>query len=337
MALEEEAHLKRQRNVVEIKIDNFIDTSLRPTMFEAYYIFLGYLCSQLPWTLIFLITQMWGIRLYYINDYNICTRIQKRVNGLCTHKMNNDKNYGYSIGYWYILNITQPDSETYSVWIIATQDSYNKLTLNMDEIIPFKNILTIPKESLTIYERAGNYSNCWFKKRLIKINSIQPRKNQEVIIDKIKEHHAENNHTVVYLHGPPGTGKSIIGVLLANAYKSVFCNTLKLWQPGDSLNTLYSEVEPTATCPLIIVFDEFDGPLTQMHNGISPHPKFLIQTRDKTGWNQLLDEIHIGIFPHVILLLTSNKDPSYICEMDPSYIREGRVDLIFKLEMPEST
>jgi hypothetical protein len=43
----------------------------------------------------------------------------------------------------------------------------------------------------------------------------------------------------------------------------------------------------------------------------------------------MLDEIHIGMYPHMILLLTSNKSPEFIRELDPSYIREGRVDLTF--------
>jgi hypothetical protein len=71
--------------------------------------------------------------------------------------------------------------------------------------------------------------------------------------------------------------------------------------------------------------------LAQIHAGIPANPKFIIQTRDKAGWNQILDEIHIGMYPNLILLLTSNKTPEEISEMDPSYIREGRVDLIFGL------
>jgi len=300
-------------------------------MYEGYYLFLGYVFSQLPWACIFLITQLWGIRLYCLTDYQICSRVQKRMGDWCTHKTNNNKNYGYSFGYWYILHLNMSD-DVYSVWIISTQESYENLTQNREEI-PILGTLPAPlKESLTIYERFGTYANAWFKKRLIKINSIVPRPEQQVIIDRIKIHHDEYGHSVVYLHGPPGTGKSIIGILLANMYKSAYCNTLKLWQPGDNLNCLYSEVEPTATNPLILVFDEFDGPLKQIHVGIPANPKFLIQTRDKSGWNQILDEIHIGMYPNLILLLTSNKTPEEICEMDPSYIREGRVDLIFELK-----
>ena len=298
--------------------------------YEAYYLFLGYLCSQLPWTCIFLLTQLWGVRLYCLTDYQTCSRVQKRMGDWCTHKTNDNKNYGYSFGYWYALYLTMND-DAYSVWIISTQESYEMLTKCKEEPQQMGCLQLIPKESLTVYERFGNYSNCWFKKRLVKINSVVPKPQQQIIVDKVKEHHDEYGHSVVYLHGPPGTGKSIVGILLANMYKSAYCNTLKLWQPSDTLYNLYSEVEPSATNPLILVFDEFDGPLSQIHAGIPANPKFTIQTRDKAGWNQILDEIHIGMYPNLILLLTSNKTPEEICEMDPSYIREGRVDLIFGL------
>jgi hypothetical protein len=42
-----------------------------------------------------------------------------------------------------------------------------------------------------------------------------------------------------------------------------------------------------------------------------------------------LDEIDRGMFPHLVLVLTSNRDPAFIRALDPSYIREGRVDLTF--------
>jgi hypothetical protein len=306
-------------------------------MYEAYYLFLGYISSQLPWTLIFLITQHFGIRLYCLSDRDICIRVQKRINGWCTHKADNDKGYGYSLGYIYFVSITcNPDGD-YNCWIIATSDSYNYLTKGKDEVVNLLSLDCLPKEDLKIYERSGSYNNCWFKKRTVKINSIQPRPDQDTILKKIMEHQSKYNHTVVYLHGAPGTGKSIIGVLLANMYKSAYCNTLKLWQPGDTLGSLYSDVEPTADSPLVLVFDEFDGPLTQIHVGVEPHKNLTIQTPDKAGWNQLLDEIHIGMYPYLILVLTSNKSPEYICEMDPSYIRKGRVDLIFEVGKIDSS
>jgi hypothetical protein len=37
------------------------------------------------------------------------------------------------------------------------------------------------------------------------------------------------------------------------------------------------------------------------------------------------------LFPHVVILLTSNRGPDFIRALCPSYIRPGRVDLVFEL------
>jgi hypothetical protein len=41
-----------------------------------------------------------------------------------------------------------------------------------------------------------------------------------------------------------------------------------------------------------------------------------------------MDEIGRGMFPHLILIMTSNRDPTFVNSLDDSYFREGRVDLI---------
>ena len=93
-------------------------------------------------------------------------------------------------------------------------------------------------------------------------------------------------------------------------------------------------MEPTPQKPLVIVFDEFDMVLEKIHVGIPPHKNIPIAVSDKPSWNHLLDSIQRGMYPNIILILTSNRAPEYIHSLDPSYIRKGRVDLTF--EMTES-
>jgi tRNA 2-selenouridine synthase SelU len=102
-----------------------------------------------------------------------------------------------------------------------------------------------------------------------------------------------------------------------------------------------SEIEPSRERPLIVVFDEFDGPLQRVHeNSIESHKKTPIAVQDKQGWNRMLDDLSRGLYPHVILILTTNKSPKHFNAMDRSYIRTGRVDLVSELRessMREST
>ena len=163
--------------------------------------------------------------------------------------------------------------------------------------------------------------------------TITPYLSQDTIISQIQGHYEANQHTVALICGPPGTGKSMIGILLANHYKSIFCNTLKPWQPGDFLSSLYSEAEPRPDAPLIVAFDEVDNVITAVHAGISPHKSLAIAIPDKSGWNAFFDSVQRGLYPNVIFVLTSNRGVDYIRSIDPAYIREKRVDLVFDMNV----
>jgi len=293
---------------------------------------LGYIFSQIPWTVIFLLTPLIGIRLYVINDKEDCKRIQKRIGHRCSHTADGNKGFGYSLGFWYFMSITlnEEDYDTrYSIWLVATEASYKRLI--EEKVVVTAESEAIPKTSLRIYDRMGSFHNSYFKQRELELPTIEPRPVQDVIIQRIKEHQDKHQHTVVYLHGPPGTGKSLVGILLTNDYMGSYCNTLRPWQPGETLSQLYSEVEPTSDAPLVVVFDEFDSALLHIHEGIPLHKNLPTEISNKTGWNHMLDTIQRGMYPHLILILTSNKTPDFICSLDSSYIREGRVDITVEL------
>ena len=295
------------------------------------------LLSYVPWTVIFLLTQTYGVRLYYLKRRDECSRIQKRLQGWCSHTTDGGKGYGYSFGYWYAVSITvisSESSEGYSVYLIATEASYNALTKDMDDNEPFQLIqpgeIQKPKKKITVYARTGTFSNPWFRRRERDI-SDQPTPHQAEVVAAIVAHQKKNRHTVVYLYGPPRTGKSMIGVLVANEYASTLCNTLKPWQPGDDIAVLHSEVEPSQNKPVVLVFDEIDSAIIKIHEGIAPHSKIPIAVADKAGWNHMLDEIDRRMYQDMIIIMTSNRGPDFIRSLCPSYIRPGRVNLTFEM------
>ena len=59
-------------------------------------------------------------------------RIQKRLQGSCSHTTDGGRGFGYSVGYWYIASISGESSES-TVYLIATEGSYKALTRDMDE------------------------------------------------------------------------------------------------------------------------------------------------------------------------------------------------------------
>jgi len=297
---------------------------------------------MLPWTLVFLLVRGMGVRLYHLRNREDCRRLQKRVGNQCTHLMDGKMGCGYAVGRWYIVSMNVHRSEfggdSYDIWLIATEKTYEDLIR-----LPHENQMQFLSEDekemekkhtkpTMIYERIGSFNNCFFQPRTVHLDKLRPLPHQIEILQQILQHQKKHRHTVVYLHGPPGAGKSVLSLLAARDLSGSYCNTLKPWQPGDNIGELHSEIEPSESNPLILVFDEFEGPLLRIHSGIPPHNKIPISIPDKTGWNRMLDEIQWGLFPHIILFLTSNKPPSFIQKLDESYIREGRVDLIFAME-----
>jgi hypothetical protein len=295
--------------------------------------FVTMVMSDIPWTSIFFFTQMFGIRLYTLRRREECQRIQKKLGSWSSHMAEDGKGSGYSFGYWYFLHIHVDSSDygdKYKLWLIGTEDSYTMLTTIEDSS---KKIIDeiVPEISFDIIERHGSFNNSYYLKRKLKM-SIEPMAMQKKIIDEIQESYNRTGHYSVYIYGEPGTGKSMIPLLLANCVKGMYCSTFNPWLPGDTLCGLYNEAEPTAKKPLILALDEVDSALVKIHEGIPQHKTIPISVADKSGWNHLLDDIQRGLYPHLILILTSNKDPSFINDMDPSYLRERRIDKIFHLE-----
>jgi hypothetical protein len=143
----------------------------------------------------------------------------------------------------------------------------------------------------------------------------------------------KNKYCVSLNDGDIGKGKTMTAYLLAKVLQASVCKSYSPIIPGDTIDNLYDFVEPTYEEPLIIILDEFDDTLKKIHDkNIQEHRTFRTQIYNKTSWNSFLDDINLGIYPYVILLLISNKNIDKLNEeFDPSYIRNKRVNLFFTL------
>jgi len=310
------------------------------TIFHTLYISIGLaILNYIPWDIIFLFTKQYGLRMYILRKKEECKIIQKKIGNNWSHLTDNDKGCGYAYGYWYILylNYNTNDSDYYTIYLIGTEKSYKNLVkedinIDVNEEQNYSIITPIKKMNINIFDCTGSFNNRWYRKRTIKIQNLEPRLNQKYIIEQINEHQKKTKHTTVYIHGPVGSGKSMIGLLLADYYKASYCNNLILWNPGDTLSNLYLDADPTEECPLVIVFEEIDIALSKINEGIPDHKNLNISIQNKMGWNNLFDSIQIGMYPHLIIILTSNKSPKFINDLDVSYLRKGRIDFIFELK-----
>lgn len=292
--------------------------------------------QQIPWSAFFLFLHPFKLHLYRLSDREICVRIQKKL-VISTHKTENHKHYGYGCGKWFVISMFREFGD-WNVSLITTEETYKSLTAPLPPEdsgtkLDYTSLKDESSSSITLLQRYGNYSNYYFKKRAVDLGILEPLPQQQTILETIQSNQEKFGYSVVFLHGPPGTGKSMIAYILAQRAKGTFCNTLKLWSPGDTLEELYEEASPTKSNPLIVLFDEIDIVLSRIHeHKIEQHKKIPIAIYDKSGWNRFLDSIQLGLYPNLILVLTSNKSPEEMNKLDPCYLRTHRVDFCFHLK-----
>lgn len=257
---------------------------------------------------------------------------------------NNEVLEGWIFGKWYLGYIQTTkgshDETKKELYIVTSIRWFQNVTYSPDEDETEEDSSVVRTPILIhLWEREGTYFYLCYSRRCIDISRWDPTPEQVEITHHILSYYEEHRNSVVLLHGQLGTGKSMIPLLLAqriiqtNPNHSVhFCDTFKPTDPGDSFNNLYNRVNPTSTSPLIVVLEEYDRMVDQIHHQkIMPHKHIPISIPDKPGWNQFLDRFDRRYYPWVIIVLTSNLAPDVINAWDPSYIRPGRVNQIFEV------
>ena len=165
--------------------------------------------------------------------------------------------------------------------------------------------------------------------RNIKIpNDHMFNEKQNELFREMMKFYNENKYAKVLISGDIGTGKSYFSYILARKLNCYLCDDFNPTEPAEGLTNLYTSKKLSGDEPLIVLIDEVDVMIKNIHeNRIKPHKHYPILTRDKMSWNSFLDKISYGIFPHLILIMTSNVDKNKLDRYDPSYLREGRVDI----------
>ena len=212
----------------------------------------------------------------------------------------------------------------------------NKTSLSdiddLNEVIENKII-----EHIKIY-LSCNYYDGNFKDIVLPFD-FTPRLEQQCIMDSIEESYNNNPFNIcrALIWGKPGGGKSFIGKLLAKKYSSAYSFDIKLSAPGTPILNLWRTIMPTKENPLIIQIDEFDIVIKKIHNVSvkmdvdKPHQWLRTLVTDKQSYNTFLSEYLICL-PYVIYLFTMNSSPDEINDLDSSYIRSNRIDLILTLD-----
>lgn len=188
-------------------------------------------------------------------------------------------------------------------------------------------------ESIEIYLARAYYNESPQEIKL-PFKGFEPKDDQLAIMNMIKDRYDESKFNIcrALIYGKPGTGKSFIGKLLAKELDSKLCFDLRLDEPGNPLMILWRTASPTKENPLIVQIDEFDVLIKKMHNEEikNDHKWFRRMIYDKQSFNTFMSE-YLPCLPNTIYLFTMNSKLEEIKSLDPSYVRDYRVDLVTEL------
>jgi hypothetical protein len=185
---------------------------------------------------------------------------------------------------------------------------------------------------LTVYDRDGTYDWMYYVPRQIDITFLVPTDAQKAMIDSVvSEFRKRRARTLtVFIHGSPGTGKTSSAMLLADALGATFSKSFNPCEPGDKLTSVVRAVEPTKARPHVQLLDEFDIIVRKVHAGaVVLHKNIPTSVHDKTTLNGFLDDM-LWI-SNTVLVCTSNASKDEIDQLDPCYLRAGRIHMVINL------
>ncbi len=295
--------------------------------------------SAVIWSIPFIIAPLFGYQLFKIADKSLLIFIQKKLKPYGSI-IDNEKPTGFLYGKWYVGSTFDSCDRygdcTLNLYLLCNRVFYISLVDQMQHMKPDDDNEGEGEgegkvsKPITIYERTGSYYHCEYRKRMLSIELVATP-TQQAIISEIIALYKKQRHVVAFIHGAAGVGKSLLTLLLAKQMDGMFCQSFNFTNPGENMIELYNSVEASKDHPLVILMDEIDVIIDTIRKGIPKHESLPVCVANKTGWCMFFDNIDRGFYPYVIFILTSNKSYAFYNEIDPAYLRKGRVDLVTEM------
>lgn len=271
------------------------------------------------------------------------------------------KRDGYITGYSYSKGLLKPTGGILTYYCIGemSYDIFEKHTANIvlygfesallrladnDEVVEMSSTTTSPevakmiddipsKNYIKIYSRQYDQKGVYYNALRFYTTDLAPMGEQKAVVDAIVTEYRKKQRCVVFLSGPSGSGKSVVGLLLAKELNGNYCHTFNPTDPGDAIGALISnsQIDDCGETPLVVVLEEADKLIYDVHNDaiktLTPH---MVAVRNKSTFNTFLDDMFMH--PRVVLIMTSNARAEEIDGLDESYLRAGRVHLKMRME-----
>jgi len=266
-------------------------------------------------------------RVYVIDSQEKIILLDKKVWSLM---VKDDQALGVCFGWWfvgYIKSSTDSHGQTRgTAYMWCTLKKYSEFTSGLN--------LENRTKDWKLWERDGCSFDITYSTRAVPFTSKlkRPKPGQHGIMEEVISVYRRQNYVVVLLSGKPGSGKSAIGKLLCKKLDGSYCKTYNPTTAGDSFRKLYLAAAPSKESPLIVALEEIDEILCEVkHKKVAVNKYCPAQIHRKSDWNNFLDDIDDGLYPNVIMIMTTNMTIDDLRTLDDSLIRENRINVIKEL------
>jgi len=284
------------------------------------------------WSLIFIPICIFNIKIHKISGQKMRTFLKQVT---VASIWSNGEPDCWITGKWYFgyiyTSVGGQNEGTNKDLYICCSESFYKTIIEKKEVDE-----TGKSTKITYYEREGIFFRLTYTTRPIDLPKRPIKEHQESAINQIIDVYNEQSYCICLLYGEPGTMKSMTAQylckkMLETSKEVCFVDSFNPFEQGDNFASLYTRVNPSSDRPLIIILEEIDCNISKMHSGLIQINKYIpTQIKTKTDWNGFLDKFDRGLYPNVIIIMTTNKSINYFDFLDPSYLRKGRVDLKIK-------
>jgi hypothetical protein len=301
-----------------------------------------YYCN--PIILLYLTCYFLRLRYYFISEQKermlkMMARLNQSVWTSCTKNASGKEfSSDYFVG-WSAFGYIDHSYDEIKLYIITTPKYYAEL-IKCDDVVymppsqfsrktdPEK---VVKPQFVEIYVRRGMYKNFFYSMLRVNLSNIEPIGDQVEIVAQIVALFRQRGQAAVFLHGVSNAGKSMVAYLVAKELTGKICHTFNPTDPGDQIHNVVADAAPTDDSPLVLVLEEVDGILENVHKErVKLNKDVPTSVYQKSGWCNFLD--NMIFFKNVILVMTSNRSKEEIDGMDPAYLRKGRLHAEFRLD-----